>query len=272
MSIGSNSALLDKSFKLTNGIVFDPDSNPAHVFTDALIAPYSTYAAPEDGPAFTGHFDGNNHQIVNLKIEGGDYNIGLFGGLIGTNSDEVLVRDLTFVNPIISGQRRSGAMAGRTYNCKVVNCHVIGGLVSHADGYFMGGLVGGSFYSVLDQCTSSAQVSGNGAIGGLAGTLNSASLTNCSASGDVTGTGNEVGGLVGSAKRWTQVPELIDSEEIVNCYATGNVHSDSSYGGGLIGRISAGTVQNCYATGTVSGDSSLGGLIGLIDYVDLHSS
>ncbi|MHC4906535.1 MAG: GLUG motif-containing protein [Planctomycetota bacterium] len=136
----------------------------------------------------------------------------------------------------------------------------------------MGGLVGGSFYSVLDQCTSSAQVSGNGAIGGLAGTLNSASLTNCSASGDVTGTGNEVGGLVGSAKRWTQVPELIDSEEIVNCYATGNVHSDSSYGGGLIGRISAGTVQNCYATGTVSGDSSLGGLIGLIDYVDLHSS
>jgi hypothetical protein len=57
MSIGSNAALLDKSFKLTNGIVFDPDSNPAHVFTDALIAPYSTYAAPEDGPAFTGHFD-----------------------------------------------------------------------------------------------------------------------------------------------------------------------------------------------------------------------
>jgi hypothetical protein len=130
----------------------------------------------------------------------------------------------------------------------------------------MGGLVGANFYSILDQCTSSAQVSGNAAIGGLAGTLNSASLTHCSASGDVTGTGNEVGGLVGSAKRWTLVPELIDSEEIVNCYATGNVHSDSSYGGGLIGGISAGTVENCYATGTISGNSYLGGLIGYIQF------
>jgi hypothetical protein len=91
IAIGSDPAMLTKHFILTNDIVFDPDNNPTHVFTEALIAPYGTYASPDAGPAFRGHFDGNNHQIVNLKIEGGDYNIGLFGGLIGTNSDEVLV-------------------------------------------------------------------------------------------------------------------------------------------------------------------------------------
>ncbi len=39
MSIGSVPPLLDKHFILMNDIVFDPNNNPEHIFTHALIQP-----------------------------------------------------------------------------------------------------------------------------------------------------------------------------------------------------------------------------------------
>lgn len=69
MSIGSDSVLLTKHYILTSDIVFDPDTNPAHVFTTALIAPDSSYNDwSYVGVPFTGSFNGANYTIQNFKI------------------------------------------------------------------------------------------------------------------------------------------------------------------------------------------------------------
>lgn len=259
MAIGDNAALLDKHFVLMNNIVFDPDTNPAHVFTQALIAPYLGTGSP----AFSGFFDGRGHQIENLKITSDGANVGLFGNIRGSGYNQVLVRGLTLLNPIISGPQRSGALAGMTEQCTLESTHVIGGTVSYPGGFLQGGLVGANFYTVIRDCTSSAQVSGNGMIGGLAGSNNSSALINCSATGNVTGSGSTVGGLVGNVQSWIN-PELIAHEEIVHCFAAGQVHADGDQCGGLIGFIKTGLVHASYASGTVTGNSKVGGLIGYV--------
>jgi hypothetical protein len=260
MSIGSNPALLDKHFILTNDIIFDPDNNPAHVFTESLITPISSYS----GPFFSGTLNGNGHQIVNLHISSDSFHVGLIGYVRGTSPDDILVWDLTLVNPTISGPYHSGSLAGMTELCTVRNCHVVGGSVNRIDGVWMGGLVGGSFYSITDHCTSSADVSGYLGVGGLVGTTNSASIYHSSASGNVSGTDAMIGGLLGDAYVWLE-PELLPNPEVVHCFATGDVHSDVGKVGGLIGNACVGLIQNCFATGLVTGGSELGGLIGCFE-------
>ena len=135
MSIGANTALLDKHFKLTNDIVFDPDNNPAHVFSQALIAPYTDSSSP----VFSGYFNGNGHQIVNLKINADNSNVGLFGVIKGSGPSQIKVENMILVNPTISGPTVSGSLVGSVKYCKIINCHVQGGIVSRLDGSYMGG-------------------------------------------------------------------------------------------------------------------------------------
>ena len=58
IAIGSNADLMDKHFILTNDIVFDPNNNPAHVFTMALIAPDISTNNGYQGTSFKGYFNG----------------------------------------------------------------------------------------------------------------------------------------------------------------------------------------------------------------------
>ena len=58
MSIGSDPTLLDRHFILTNDIVFDPNNNPDHVFTTALISPETENATTIfHGVEFSGHLN-----------------------------------------------------------------------------------------------------------------------------------------------------------------------------------------------------------------------
>ena len=262
MSIGSDVNLLDKSYILICDIVFDPNNNPEHVFTAGLIAPY---ISSQGIPGFSGHFDGKGFKVVNLKINNGERSVGLFGSIMGTSYEDVLVENVTLVNPLVSGASASGSLVGLAENCKIRNCHVTGGLVSEPDGIGNGGLLGGISYSIAEECTSSADVIGDYCLGGLAGSTNYSCLVRCSASGSVTGR-MAVGGLLGHAFPWFDL-DMVDRVEIVNCFATGDVHAEHVYGGGLIGRVLTGSVRNCYASGSVTGGSILGGLIGTVEFL-----
>lgn len=260
ISIGLDPLLLDKHFVLVNDIVFDPDNNPAHVFTDSLIA-----MSPENdiAPAFRGHFDGAGYRIINMKIVSTDYNTGLFGRIHGADANQVVVRDLTFVNPVVSGPRRVGPLVATIEECTIENCHTIEGAIGLSDSSWAGGLIGVGFYMVLTDCSASAELSGDVYVGGLLGSINSSTIIDCSASGDVTGN-RYIGGLAGNNRQWFK-PELNDREEIINCHATGNVSCLDESGGGLIGNVHSGLIQNCSATGSITGGSKLGGLIGYIE-------
>lgn len=259
MSIGSDSDLLDKHFVLTGDIVFDPN-NPEHVFTEGLIAPYVT----QESPVFSGHFDGRNFKIFNLKIDNGDRAVGLFGSIIGTGQDDVLLENIMLVDPIVSGTSASGSLVGLAESCKIRNCHVKGGFISNQEGIGNGGLLGGISYSTAEDCTSSANVIGDYCLGGLSGSANFSCLVRCSASGSVTGS-SAVGGLLGHAFPWLDL-NMAGRVEIFNCFATGDVHAEQIYGGGLIGRVLTGSVRSCYASGSVTGGSSLGGLAGSVEF------
>ena len=116
-----------------------------------------------DGTPFTGVFDGNDHKIMNLNINGGSNNImGLFGY-------------------IAAGEVKNLGLEGGSIS---VSRSFIGGLV---------GVIRGGFIS---NCYSTGSVNGAGWVGGLVGDMGGSNISNCYSTGNVNGV-LQVGGLVG---------------------------------------------------------------------------
>ncbi|MHC4641523.1 MAG: GLUG motif-containing protein [Planctomycetota bacterium] len=230
-------------------IRLETDVNLAgRTYSTAVIAPDTDNSDDKFyGPVFGGIFDGNDHKIVNLTINGG-----------GTGND--------FVG--LFGSRGYG----ETKNLGLEACSVSGEL-------FVGGLVGIIFGGRISNCYFTGSVNGVNYVGGLVGDNNSGSVTNCYSTGDVNGTGGYIGGLVGGIYQGSvsncysacyvsgidDVGGLVGNSvgSIVNCYSTGDVIGTGDYDhvGGLVG-FHDGVLSNCYSTGDVSGDDYVGGLVG----------
>jgi hypothetical protein len=197
------------------------------------------------GTAFSGVFDGNDHKIINLTIDGGtnDY-LGLFGFI-----DDGEVRNL-------------GLEGGSV---------IVSGMV-------VGGLVGATKEGTISNCYSTVDVNGGGSVGGLMGSASYHSISNCYSTGDVSGTGDAIGGLIGYALGGVsncystgnvsgdyQVGGLVgnsNNTSISNCYSSGDVNGVGEVGG-LMGIGTYTGVSNCYSTGDVSGTGdAIGGLVG----------
>ena len=82
IALGESPGDYDKHFILTADIDLDPNLPGRKVFDGAVIASDTNDAdfREFDGISFTGAFDGNNHTISHLTIEGDSY-LGLFGQL-----------------------------------------------------------------------------------------------------------------------------------------------------------------------------------------------
>jgi hypothetical protein len=181
-----------------------------------------------DGTAFIGVFDGNDHKIINLTIDGGDNNdfLGLFGCIEGFGE----VKNLGLEGVYIVGTGwYVGGLVGEN-----------GGNVSHCysnavvSGYnYVGGLVGRNYTAGISNCHSTGDVSGTMEVGGLVG-KNGGSVSNSYSTGDVGGD-YRVGGLLGIHYDGT----------VLNCYSTGDVSGDIDVGG-LLGWNFYGIVSNCF--------------------------
>jgi len=232
-------------------------------------------------PVFGGFFDGNDHEIYNLNIEGGG-NLGLFG-MVTTSGAEI--KNLGIIDVNITGTVNSNYLGGLCgyNNANIINCYATGEVSSGDNSLYLGGLCGYNDQSSFTNCHTNIKITsgvGSDYIGGLCGYHGSSSITNCYANGEVTGD-DYIGGLCG----------VNDEGSITDCYATGNIIGDNSrYSGGLCGRnlgsikncyttgdvtcnvgsdrsgglcgSSSGSITSCYTTGTVTGDSTLGGLCG----------
>ena len=191
MAIGSDPNLLDKHFILVNDIIFDPNTNPAHVFTNALIAPVI-----ENGPGnifstpFEGTFNGNHHTIYNLTIatNNGEY-LGLFGYM-----HDGTIQNLSLQNLSIQGFFSIGGLIGANgFN----NPAMTGGLIEgcHAEGVItgfqgttIGGLIGQTLDGTVRQCSAEVEIHSTNAsfgIGGLIGHNERSSILQCYAAGDI---------------------------------------------------------------------------------------
>lgn len=251
-------------------------------YTRAVIAPdVDNSNGYFDGTAFTGVFDGNDHKITGLTIDGGANGyLGLFGcihdgeirdlgledgsvsgsdyvgGLVGANGDwfhkEGVIANC-YSTSDVSGNIEIGCLVGENWG-NTSNCYSTGDVRGIGS---IGGLVGSNVFGSVSNCYFIGSVSGDDQVGGLVGGNHydyvfglRGSISNCYSTGNVNGTAYSVGGLVG-----------VNDGGVSNCYSMCNVNGDSNDCGGLVG-ANAGIVSNCYSTGNVNGAYDVGGLVG----------
>jgi hypothetical protein len=237
------SALWDEHLVLDADVDLNPALPGGHVFGQAVIA------------VFSGVFDGRDHIISNLTIDGGSC-LGLFGCL----KPEGEARNLGVIDVHIAGLGESvGGLVGRNYGS--VSTSYSTGSVS-GGWRSVGGLAGFS-YGGVTMSSSTCSVTGNWCVGGLVGE-NGGSVTQCYSSGVVSGW-EDVGGLVGS-NLWNR-GECATCGDIVDCYSTGSVAGDEHVGG-LVGDNSySSSIVGSYSTGLVGGTSDVGGLVGYAEEI-----
>jgi hypothetical protein len=229
--------LWDKHFLLVADINFNPVSRGGKVFGQAVI------------PVFAGVFDGADHVIYDLRIEG-TRKLGLFGTL----TRDAVVRNIGLVNVQIDIREYWGAggLAGIN-NGSIVSCYSTGTITGYDLAGSLGGLVGYNYGSVT-MSFSTVRVQGSFDVGGLAG-VNDGSIVSSYSSGWINGR-DYIGGLVGN-----------NEGSIISSYSNGSVAADKSpwdSAGGLVGH-NGGNIAMSYSTGPVSGRSSVGGLVGSSD-------
>jgi len=215
----------------------------AHYQLDADIDCQGISWSTAPVPWFAGTFDGNDHTVDNLKIDGAGY-LGFFGILDSQATVSHLHLRHADVNGVMSvpelsdesihkwivGDKHTGALAG--YNeGRISDCSAIGSISGTSR---VGGLLG-SNEGTLIRSFSTTAVQGSAAVGGLAGG-NYARIEQCYSQGMVHG--NEiVGGLVGmNFDGW-----------IFDSYSRARPHGDSVLGG-LAGHHIDGIIGRCYST------------------------
>ncbi|MBO7616541.1 MAG: T9SS type A sorting domain-containing protein [Bacteroidales bacterium] len=202
---------------------------------------------------FRGHFDGGNHVISNLYVDGGYRYAGLFGYADGWE-ELAVIENVFVVNGYVKG----------------INC---------------GGIVGHGTQLVVSHCRNAATVEGTTSAGGIVG-QGAKKINNCSNAGALSG--SDVGGIVGGVSG-AELSECFNTGDLMasrkgggilcvsqkasveNCYNTGRVSADGTVAdyypaaGGLVGMAATRfEARNCYNVGEVTGNHHVGCLIGYV--------
>lgn len=217
-----------KTIELTTDI--DWDNNDFTIIGDA--------DAGATSGCFKGVFNGNEHTIMNARVETTAYNVGLFG----------------YVN------------GGTIKNLNVVNIDVIatGKGNEPAAGIVIGAIENGVIENVTTDTTSS--IRGANRTGGIVGSVREkCTLTDCSNYASVTGTGMYTGGVAGALHDlvWYNVKP----STLTGCYNYGTVNGNTEVGG-IAGYSDQATISNCHNSGsiTATGNYGCGGIIGFDAY------
>jgi len=225
--------------------------------------------------AFTGVFDGNDHEISFFTQ--GDANeilLGLFRYIAGPNT---VIKNVKLKNPNVISESSDfiGALIGWASDGQVSNCQIDGGRVMGYEGLvlttganYVGGLIGYNLGADISNSSSNCSVYGYDKVGGLVGE-NNGSITQSYTEGNgieirLPGVSIDLG-----VKAWTEVGGLVgrnnNSGTISDSFSKKAVWGNR-YIGGLIGRTYTGPVGNCYSTGYVPDNSEdRGGVIGFCE-------
>ena len=241
--VNSGTDYAGKYFKQTANIDLSNETN---------WTPIGTMLVEEVRP-FQGTFDGDEHQITNLKISNGGQYAGLFGYTEGA-----VIKSCN-VTGKINGYNYTGGIVGyANANTKILNCSFQGNVKGKGEG--RGGIVGYmSGGGEVSGCFVTGTVTGDREVGGIAGygvgtIKNCYALANVTATATATATGVIAGGIAGYAYGVT----------IENCYYSGEV-SAKNYAGGIAGTAWRGTIQNCVSLAeSVSGSDLVNRIVGYV--------
>jgi len=172
------------------------------------------------------------------------------GGLIGTTMATSVT--VTVVSSRATGAVRGsdevGGLIGSSWRTNVEDCEASGTVQGTTE---VGGLAGSARETIIMTSRASGAVSGVSTVGGLIGALEAGVHTSC-ATGDVTSTENIVGGLVG---------RMGGPAGITGAYSVGQVTGNGDVGG-LVGGGTVGEISQSYAFGVATGTPPIGGLVG----------
>lgn len=201
--------------------------------------------------SYTGTFNGNNHSISGLTVNGSDA-AGLFGYVKGATIQKINLCDSLITT---TGDYAGGIVGFATDNAKIVNCSTNN--IEINAGLHIGGIIGrGEGSTEISNCTNTSTLAGTYHVGGIAGSLNGGSITNCGNSGDLPAiwANGSVGGIVG----------FTNAGQISTCYNTGKVTGASNADvGGIVGLFkSSFSISDCYNVGDVQGGQLTGGIAG----------
>ena len=173
---------------------------------------------------FCGHFDGDGHSILNVKIDGNIY-VALFG-----RASSGSIKNLTMGgNSLVTGKNRVAGIVGQGLALNIINCHVTKDVTIRANGFqtsvavgsIVGCLDGGSYRinnRYISNCTNAATIEFKGTYGA-----------------------QYMGGIIGYTRNTM-------GTTIQNCYNVGAVNpvgvggteANCQYVGGIVGWIEDG--------------------------------
>ncbi|MBR6033815.1 MAG: hypothetical protein IKP28_03645 [Clostridia bacterium] len=213
----------------------------------------------ERSNGFAGTFDGNNHSIVNLYE-----NVNIYGGLFGTTSNSITIRNLGIKScSITANQAPAGGILGNANTSSatttISNCYNTGTVTS--TNAPAGGILGwASSTANISNCYNTGNInSTNSNVGGILGGVSgqSTTITRCYNTGDLNGKSN-VSGII-------SINNNANGETIINnCYNTGTLTATTGSTGGILADTSGITeITECYNTGTLtSANAPTGGIVG----------
>ena len=206
-----------------------------------------------------------NYAKVSVEATG-DY----VGGFVGKSNSGISVSDSKLDGTIIKGSNYVGGCLGQSNErITIENSYICSDITGFS---YIGGFCGYCQLNYLGGCGYVGNVTGTEYVGGLFG-YNYCYRTyyywghieKCFAIGKISATGDNIGGLVGYDKGYS------DYESLSDCYFSGTVFGNNNVGG-LVGTKYFGVVSRSYAVGAVAGAKNVGGLLGYNDYATIKSS
>ena len=228
-------------------------------------------------PIFNGTFDGSNHTITGLFINGDGSMKGLFRYLTA----DAIVNNLSVSGEVHPGGSRNeiGAIAGRNEG-QILNCSFSGSL-SGSD--YIGGITGtNAVTGIIENCQVGGDVHGDHFVGGIAG-QNTGVIRNCTNHAAINTTPQqnsiEISDITmdtltntESANTVTDIGGIagISSGVIRGCRNHGDVgYQHMGYNIGGIAGTQSGYIVGCENHGNIQGRKEVGGIVGQMEPASL---
>lgn len=202
--------------------------------------------------SFKGGFNGNNHTISGVYINGSNNSAGLFGHV-----NAAAVKDVNVVKSYLRGNEYVGGICGAMgLSCNIENCRSAATVSGEK---YVGGVCGSvnASDSSIKNCQNDGMVTGTQRVGGIAGS-NSGTVDLCRNNGTIQGgaDGTLIGGICGSSEG-----------TVKNAYNAGSsISGRNSIGGicGMAGTVSTKTsvIENVFNRGSINGSFNAAAICG----------
>ena len=194
-----------------------------------------------------------------ITVTGSSYGSAV-GGVLGDARGYVKLQDITVNMTITASGGSVGGILGFSDNGgnAITNCHNVGNI--EGSGNSVGGIAGymRNYGDSVSDCSNEGTVNGKAEVGGIVGFM-CGSVSRCINYAEITGTGDQVGGIVGSAYGTSNY--AYREADIISCANVGAVNG-AQYVGGIAGGFYVAVVWNCYNTADITGTKYVGGIVG----------